>query len=73
MQRELKYGNWGYDEDAKQMTIEVYHPRAKEGERQRIVIPKAYVFSIQRFMTSVFQRMSTKRRKPKEEGGDIQP
>lgn len=62
MQRELKYGKWSFDEDSKELTIEAYHPKVKGGSHQEIVLPKAYIFSVQRFMTSVFQRMSVKRR-----------
>jgi hypothetical protein len=72
MKRELKYGKWNYDEDAKELTIEVYHPKVKDGEHQIIVLPKAYIFSVQRFMTSVFQRMSIKRRIKKWKPGSSQ-
>lgn len=61
--RILKYGTWSYDQVTKQLSLKIQHPEVKNGELQEIVIPKSYIFSIQRFMTSVFQNMSRHRKK----------
>ena len=65
--RPLKYGGWEWDDETQELTASVWDEVDDEGnpigKAEKIRIKKTYVYSLNRFMIRIFQRLGRKRRK----------
>ena len=66
--RKLKNASWEYDDEKQQVNLSIFYPPDARGTpcMEDLTIPKdriRYVFSLQRFLVAVSQKMSKRRRK----------